>query len=63
MTILIEEGFNAITESNSKSKEDLKEKLGIYTMNTQLIKFRKCFWFFVTGLCGSHQTPDRRKRN
>lgn len=35
VTILIEEGFNAITESNSKSKEDLKEKLGIYTMNTQ----------------------------
>lgn len=64
MTILIEEGFNAITESNSNSKEDLKEKLGIYTMNTQLIKFRKCFFFFfVTGLCGSHQTQDRRKRN
>lgn len=63
LIILIEEGFNAITESNSKSKEDLKEKLGIYTMNTQLIKFRKRFLFFVTGLCGSHQTPDRRKRN
>lgn len=46
MTILIEEGFNAITESNSKSKEDLKEKLGIYTMNTQLIKFRKRFIVF-----------------
>lgn len=31
--ILIEEGFNVIIESNSKSKEDLKEKFGIYIMN------------------------------
>lgn len=62
MTILIEEGFNAITESNSKSKEDLKEKLGIYTMNTQLIKFRKRFLLPDYVALIRHQTEGKETR-